>query len=349
MYSANLINILKKNHLGLLKITPLFFIFFLLFKMPPNKTITILGSLNYDLVTTAVTIPGPGETLAASSFTEHNGGKGANQALSCSLLRADESALTVKMIGCVGDDVFGEKLTGFLKSKGVDVSEVKIIKGERTGVATILVDGNGQNRILVYDGANAKVEVEEGRVESDVVVLQNEIPISVVEKVIESSSNDQLVVYNPSPVNTKFDSKLYSKVTCLIVNSVEAGAILGEKFSKEDDPTEALDKIESIARTLDLPKYLLITLGAEGVVYFDNSGSGSKPVHVSSFKPVKPIVDTTGAGDTFLGAVTTQLADGNHIEDAIKFAVRASSIAITRPGAGDSIPTYLEVIDLSHN
>lgn len=335
-------------------------------------TITVVGSLNYDLVTINDRFPEAGETISAQQFETHCGGKGSNQALACCRLRSTDSIgnIKIKMIGCVGPDSFGEELKSALEEAGADISAIMTIpseKGIQTGVATILVDStNGQNRILVYPGANACLTEEQvldqlidknndtTPFKTDAVVLQNEIPVSIVRKVIQtlqdvavsSKTTKPFIMYNPSPIDASFGTDLYQYVDCLIVNSTEAKAIVPEEVSKiltdDDNAEQALQAAEPIAKTLNLPKYLVITLGAAGCVYYINKQNG-KPIHLPACKPPKPVIDTTGAGDTFLGGLTAQLTEGKTIEEALAVALKASSIAVTRKGAGSGIPLFKEL------
>lgn len=334
-------------------------------------TITVVGSLNYDVVTTYDRLPSAGETIPARNFETHNGGKGANQALACSRLRTVSGAsapVSVKMVGCVGDDSFGESLKLSLIKSDVDVSKVKTLDKSTdigTGVATILVDGNtGQNRILVYPGANSRVTKEDviGAVvdtatntfTADTLVLQNEIPVNLVQDIIttvvkaeQSSARRPFIVYNPSPIDPSFETSLYRYIDCLIVNSTEAKAIVphsvGQLLVDDDNAEQALAAAVPISKSLDLPKHLIITLGAAGCVFVDGDDSVPEAKHLAAVKPPGPVIDTTGAGDTFLGAITTQLTEGKTLKQALLVALTASSIAITRMGAGDSIPEYREL------
>jgi ribokinase len=325
-----------------------------------TKNITVIGSLNYDVVTTSSRIPQAGETITATNFETHNGGKGSNQALACAKLRADRAATAVRLVGCVGADTFGDNIKAFLTQNGVNVGSVRTVGGGiSTGVATILVDAaSGQNRILVYPGANAAItetDITQALSSSsggDVVVLQNEIPIKLVEHAIRTASaSNSTIVYNPSPINSDFDISLYHHVSCLLVNSIEAAAIvahepeLAQLITRDDDAEQALAAIGPIAQYLGLPRHIIITLGAQGCVYLDNSAgaAANQPVHIPAKKPANPIIDTTGAGDTFLGGITAQLAEGNDLSHAVNVALSASAIAITRNGAGDSIPDYSEL------
>lgn len=322
-----------------------------------TPTITVIGSLNYDVVTTADRIPNAGETISALGFATHNGGKGSNQALACARLRTSRESANVRIIGCVGDDTFGEKIKEALSEAGVEVGLVKTKTEAPTGVATILVEAaTGQNRILVYPGANALIESEdilqaiEG---TDSVVLQNEIPVAKVAQAMEKvaqlpKDKTPLVVYNPSPIDPSFPTRLYRHVSCLVLNSTEARAIIPDAsvrglLTQDDNAEQALAAIKLIAQSLSLPKYIVITLGAAGCVYYDATKPDQEPVHVPARKPSNPIIDTTGAGDTFLGALTSHLTEGSEIESSIKVALAASSIAITRQGAGDGIPVFSEL------
>lgn len=329
---------------------------------PP--VITVIGSLNYDVVTTYSRLPEAGETILARDFATHNGGKGSNQALACGRLRGSRFSSTasdpiVRMVGCVGADAFGEQVKTALKESGVSVDLVKTCQGSPTGVATILVDAHsGQNRILVFPGANQLIDtadVVSASKLTSTLVLQNEIPVSKVTAAITAaitptpySPEPPLIVYNPSPIDKSFSNKLYSYVTCLVLNSTEAKAIVPDRavralLTVDDDADQALAAIKPIADTLKLPRYIVITLGAAGCVYYNASNPDKAPVHVPAKKPVNPIVDTTGAGDTFLGALTVQLTQGSSLEQAVDVALSASAIAITRKGAGDSIPYFHEL------
>ncbi|VVT46160.1 uncharacterized protein SAPINGB_P001076 [Magnusiomyces paraingens] len=332
-------------------------------------TITVIGSLNYDVVTTYSRLPNAGETVPAKNFETHNGGKGANQALACARLRTKGGqypSVNVKIIGCVGDDTFGCTLKEFLSKSNVDISAVRTLDKSTnigTGVATILVDEkSGQNRILVYPGANSlvsKIDVlcaiidpETNNFNTDSLILQNEIPVSLVQDIIKTTTDRKLgkkpfVIYNPSPIDASFDSNLYKYVECLIVNSTEAKAIVPENVGSllvdDDNAEQALQAAVPIFQALNLPKYLIITLGAAGCVYVDGTVS-LEARHLPAVKPPKPIIDTTGAGDTFLGAIASQLTEDNGLDQALKVALTASSIAITRKGAGDGIPEFRELV-----
>lgn len=325
-------------------------------------SITIVGSLNYDVVTTVSRIPLAGETIAAIDFATHNGGKGANQATACGRLRPSSSTLSVQMVGCIGNDSFGQNLLKSLSAANVNVSPIKTIQNMSTGVATILVEQkSGQNRIMVYPGANCSVTKEivfnaifdssKNSFTTSTIVLQNEIPVTLVQQIItdianfkDNGKNTPFIVYNPSPIDPSFDSSLYKYIDCLVVNSSEAKAIVpenvGKLITKDDDAQQALSAAKPIYDSLNLPSYLIITLGAAGCVYYD---SKSEPTHVPAVKPTAPVIDTTGAGDTFLGALTVQLTEQKTLAHAVNVALAASAIAITRKGASDSIPTFDEL------
>lgn len=341
--------------------------------MPNTRTITVIGSLNYDVVTTSDRLPGPGETIAAKGFETHNGGKGANQALACARLRdtttvteGGVSQVQVRIVGCVGADPFGDRLKSALNEAGVDTALVKTApEGTPTGVATILVDAQtAQNRILVYPGANACVSRDDvvkacegnGVNEGDALVLQNEIPVDQVTAAIrtvaaEAQSQTKpppLIVYNPSPLEPNFPQDLYQHISCLVLNSSEARAIVADEsvralLTNDDDADQALNAIVPISESLKLPRYIVITLGPAGCVYYDAAKPDQKPVHVPAKKPAAPIIDTTGAGDTFLGGLTAHLTHGRSLSEAVDIALAASSIAITRKGAGDGIPLFSEL------
>ncbi|ANB12766.1 Rbk1p [Sugiyamaella lignohabitans] len=312
------------------------------------RDIVVFGSINYDLVTTSKRVPASGETIAASGFKTFHGGKGANQARALRRL-SDKNEITVRMIGRVGNDVFGEELLSGLEKEGIDVSRVEKIKNEPTGTATIIVDeALGENRILVYPGANGTFKVTEETVWDEIrkanfLVLQNEIPVDVVFKAIQVAHDAHItVIYNPSPM-TEIPHEILSKVDLLVLNSTEANAILPDSVATiDDDVDRALIAMKKLQQKLESTS-IIITLGANGSIF---SSPGASPQTFSAAKADK-IVDTTGAGDTFLGAFVSKWSkdprDHNIIPEAISFASAASALAVARPGAADGIPYLREL------
>ncbi|CCE61338.1 hypothetical protein TPHA_0A02550 [Tetrapisispora phaffii CBS 4417] len=330
--------------------------------------ITVVGSLNYDLVTYTNRVPNAGETIRADIFETHTGGKGLNQAIAISKLRQEGSNYLVRMVGNVGQDSFGTELIDILEKNDVDCSNVGRIADVKTGIATILVEKEkGQNRILITEGANGKTiftdsqmnqifKVEQAN-DCEFVVFQHEIPdpCSIMKWLKKHRPNHQ-IIFNPSPFQP-LQKEDWSLIDILIVNEIEAMQIVESIYSKEEAERFA-EKIkkdfidgykvlcqkfqQSIVNTSDNSLgAVIITLGSEGVLFLskDHVTVGYYPA-CSNIE----VIDTTGAGDTFLGAVVTQLYQSISLEQAMKFATTASSITIQHKGAAESIPLYNDVL-----
>lgn len=313
--------------------------------------ITVIGSLNYDLVTTADRIPDGGETVAANSFATYCGGKGANEALALS--RLSHSSQRVAMVGLVGTDSFGDQLLQHLSAEEVDVSNVRRAH-VGTGIATILVDKDGQNRILVYPGANADLTPD--RIVptlwrgSRFILLQNEIPIESNLKVLElAHAQGVKTVYNPSPVKA-IPADYWKRVDYLIVNTREAADIVGHPAAEAMSMVVKLEAQgaswdERLKLADDLLKMgvgtAVVTLGPAGCVFASNAERGYCPAAQAH------VVDTTGAGDTFLAAFVSERAIGLSISDSVKFATKAAAIAVSHKGAASSVPFLHEVLNYS--
>lgn len=305
------------------------------------KTITVLGSINYDLVTRTERVPEGGETIHARAFDTHHGGKGANQALAARRLSPVE-AVNVRMVGRLGDDAFGKELHDSMSAEHIDMSSVAVVPGERTGVATIIVEENtGENRILVYFGANGRFTVDDidqsTFADTDILILQNEVPFEVVEKALKlAAASNIATIYNPSPVR-ELPPKLLKSVTYLIVNESEAQYLCkaGSSAGSATDPKGMLPQLHALGAA-----NVIVTHGGDGSYYHSASGD-------SGFVPatkVDRVVDTTGAGDTFLGGLASQLVLGKALPAAIGFASKAAAIAVTREGAAEGIPHLSEVL-----
>lgn len=322
-------------------------------------SITVIGSLNYDLVTFTNVVPEGGETIQANSFENHLGGKGLNEALASARLLPKSKRSSVRMIGNVGNDSFGKELRSSLIDVGVNVEYVKVIEGKSSGVAVILVEeDSGENRILITPGANGELKptVEEYETyfplestsssDKHFVVLQNEFP-NPIETINWIKTNRPLIniAYNPSPYKHELVSEsVFSQIDLLILNEGEArdaAETLNVDFNKDEKDFEAVAlKLHGLINQ-DNVSTVVITLGSKGCLFV--SGKDAKEcIFVPSVK-VDKVVDTTGAGDTFFGGIVLQLSLGANTQEAIEFATIASSITIRSKGAAESIPTLEDV------
>ncbi|KAK9480859.1 Ribokinase-like protein [Lipomyces japonicus] len=315
--------------------------------------VTILGSLNYDLVTFTSKVPLGGETILSDSFATHCGGKGANQALAVRRLSSPDT-VEVRMVGRVGKDAFGVELKDGLENAGVDVSLVEEIEG-KSGVAVIIVERSGENRILVSAGANGTFVpdditsnlfmTDKGKL-TDYLVLQNELPLPVIYRAIElGHAKGVNIVYNPSPMDSSvLTSGIIKKISYLIVNETELSQLIGVEISNEDiqDHERLIKKIRTLYDKFLFSRTVIVTLGGKGVIAFTNKGES---FYIQAFEAEK-VVDTTGAGDSFLGAFVGAVADGKNVKVAIERGAAAGAIAVSREGAADSIPFLEETREL---
>ncbi len=297
--------------------------------------IVIIGSVNMDLVLRVPRMPLPGETLAGDKFMTIPGGKGANQAVACARLAAPGTS--VAMVACVGDDAFGSQMRDSITACGIDDRYIDDVAGEATGIASIMVDANAQNSIVIAAGANGRLDVE--RIErarplieqASIVLLQLEVPMPTVIHSIElAHALGKTVVLNPAPAQA-LPRELLQKIDYLILNEIEA-AMLAEEQS-EDIPLLAR-KLHALGA-----RNVVVTLGEKGV---HGSFSDGQQRHLPARKV--QAVDTTAAGDTFIGGFIGAIAQGRDQFDAIAYAQAAAALSVTRVGAQTSIPTRDEVV-----
>lgn len=293
--------------------------------------IVVVGSLNLDLVASVARLPAPGETVLATSYAEHAGGKGANQAVA-----AARAGGRVAMVGRVGGDDAGTRLRDGLAAEGIDVSEVRAVDAS-TGRALIEVDDDGQNRIVVVPGANHAWGPDdlphEALARADVAVLQREVPDAVVaEAVRRAAAAGARVVLNLAPAGEVAAASLRD-VDVLVVNESEAAALLHEtEAAVARAPGDAAQRLARRVRG-----DVVVTLGAEGATHAGRSGDGRAPgVPVTA-------VDTTGAGDAFVGALAARLDEGAGLAEAVRFACAAGAEAATREGAQPSLPVRADI------
>ncbi|GAA4588854.1 ribokinase [Planotetraspora phitsanulokensis] len=285
--------------------------------------ISVFGSANMDLVAYTARAPRRGETVAGRAFATIPGGKGANQATAAARAGAD-----VAFFGAVGDDAFGPVMRRGLESAGVDVRGLRTVPGS-SGIAQIVVDDDGSNSIIVIPGANGSVtgaSAEDLEVigRSDALLLQLELPIAAV--VATARAARAPVVLTPSPVR-ELPRELLDAVALIVPNEHEARAITGRA-----DPEEALDAL------LERVPEAVVTLGSEGALYGSRGGERLRVPAV----PVRA-VDTTAAGDTFVGALCVARAEGRSNAEALRFAATAAALSVQREGASTSMPTRAEI------
>lgn len=296
--------------------------------------VVIVGSLNMDLVTRAPRLPRAGETLAGQSFVTVPGGKGANQAVAAARLGA-----SVAMIGCVGDDAYGEQLRAALLAEGVDCQAVTPVTGESTGVALIVVDDSSQNAIVIVAGGNGHVTAsvvdsfDALLSQAEVIICQLEVPLDTVGHVLKRGHElGKTVILNPAPASGPLPPQWFAWIDYLIPNESEAAALTGLPV----DSTASADAAASALLAAGVSK-VIVTLGEQGALFASKSRSEHFPA-----PKVQPI-DTTAAGDTFVGGFAAALADGKSESDAIRFGQIAAALSVTRSGAQPSIPTFAEV------
>lgn len=295
--------------------------------------IVVIGSCNTDMVITTDQLPKPGETVLGRNFKMFSGGKGANQAVAAARLGGD-----VSFIAKVGDDLFGKQSIKKYKDEGIDVKHIFLDTQLPTGVALIIVDQNGENCIAVASGANAALEfthIENAKeiIENAAILLmQLEIPIETVEYAAQLAYKKGIrVVLNPAPAVLLSD-ELLKCLYAIIPNKTEAEILSGIKISDWDSAKQAANIISSKGVEI-----VVITLGENGALIKD----GSNYYNILGNKV--NVVDTTAAGDTFCGAFCVGISEGLSIQDTVKMANKAASIAVSREGAQASIPFRKEI------
>lgn len=314
--------------------------------MGKKPRILVVGSFVMDVIATTERIPPSGQTLYGKEFHMAPGGKGANQALQCARLGAD-----VTMMGCVGDDLFGQKLLETPRKAGVDVSHVVVRPGISSGVGHVtleVTEHTAQNRIIVIPGANGTLVPDEllwikDEIHTyDMVMLQLEIPLEVNRAVARWAKEAGVpVMLNPAPA-TELDDELLGLVTYLTPNEQEASMETGLPLGT-DENGPCRDDLQKIAAALWTKgvEHVIITLG----------GSGSAVVGADSIRYIPcvhmdHVADPTAAGDSFVAALSVGLAVGLSQEAALAFANHTAAITVSRMGAMPSLPTLEEVITL---
>ena len=295
--------------------------------------IAVVGSLNMDLVVRAPHMPIPGETVIGSDFRTIPGGKGANQAVAAARLGAE-----VTLIGRVGDDDFGRAQLRNLGELSIDTTHVVVDSEAATGIALITLDANGQNSIVLAPGANMRLTKEDinaaqgAIVWSDVLVLQLENPLEVVVHAIDIAYAEGVkVILNPAPARS-IPKETLAKLDYLIPNESETALLTGIEVADLDSAKEAAERLreEGVGT-------VILTLGDRGAFL----SSAKESVHIPGYEV--EVVDTTAAGDAFVGGLAVALAQGQNLAEVVRYANAAGALAVTRLGAQPSLPTRQEV------
>jgi len=298
-----------------------------------RSRIMVIGSLNMDLVVISPRHPQIGETILGNSFATYPGGKGANQAIAAARLGA-----SVQMVGSIGQDGFGQDLHNNLMANNVDCRYLIVSAGVSSGTALITVDQQGRNTIIVVPGANHHLlpqdieNIEDAMSETGLVVLQMEIPLETVwESILLARKHAVPVLLNPAPANPIPD-EILDGLDYLIPNESELGLLTGM-------PTATLMEIKQASQVLLTKgvKRVILTRGEQGCFYLDHE----KEIVLPAFQ-VQP-VDTTAAGDAFIGGFASSLMTTDSIHTALKTGSAAGALAATKAGAQTSLPSRLEL------
>ena len=295
--------------------------------------VVVAGSINMDVVAAAERHPRIGETVAGHSVMYSPGGKGANQAVAAAKLGASTA-----LIGRLGHDGFGAQLRAFLTGQGVDLAAVKDSTGASTGTAIITL-AKADNTIVVIPGANAEVGADDvaqaALSPGDAAVSQFEIPQATISAFFErAKSAGATTILNPAPASA-FGGGLFALVDVLVLNETELGFLAGVELGDAPSPQQVKDAVQILNPRSD--QTICVTLGARGAVAV--TGGEARLVEGRAVKAV----DTTGAGDCFVGALAARLSQGAPMAEAIGYANLAASISVQRMGAGPSMPTAEEV------
>jgi ribokinase len=293
----------------------------------------VAGSINMDVVATAERHPRIGETVTGDAVLYFPGGKGANQAVAAAKLGAPTA-----LIGRLGNDAFGDELKAFLAAQGVDLSFVQQTSEAHTGTALITI-ANADNTIVAVPGANALVSAADvaapAFAKGDIAVSQFEIPLYTISAFFERArAAGATTILNPAPA-IEPKPELLGLVDILILNETELGLLAKTGLHDTDDPARFLEAARSLQTSQD--KTVCVTLGRRGALALIDGKPLVIPGHSAK------ALDTTGAGDCFVGAVAAQLAAGKSIADALHYANAAASICVQRMGAAPSMPTAAEV------
>lgn len=308
--------------------------------MLDRRPIVVVGSINMDLVCRVRQMPAPGQTVMGGDLSTVPGGKGANQAVAAARLGG-----RVKMVGRVGEDDFGSRLLNGLKQHGVNTSHVQITEGTASGCAMILVDGSGENSIVVSPGANGKVTpadidgAEDAIVDAACVLVQLEIPMEAVARACEMARRHGVpVIVDPAPAPQQRLPAALLQADVLTPNETEAEALL--QLSRDENSGDRLRDPKQIAADLLAagPGMVLLKLGARGALAMTRDGQ-IEQVDCAKVQ----VVDTTAAGDAFTAGYAVGLSEGLSLPDRLRLASAAGTLACTKFGAQPALPLRAEV------
>jgi ribokinase len=301
---------------------------------PKRKIVTVVGSINLDLVVQTRFLPKPGQTILGTTLERIPGGKGANQAVAASRLGS-----VVRMIGRLGDDAASQILRQQLEANGVDTGDIPETHGVTSGTAIIVVEETGQNTIIVVPGANAQLTCEDirmaerGIATSDLLLVQLETPQETIASALRvARENKVFSVLNAAPMPENIEIEL-SLADLLCINETEAVHLVGFPIHSAEDALRAAKELRCKGALR-----IVITLGAMGAVGLDVDGQSH---HAPAFQ-VKA-VDATAAGDAFVAALGLALVQGATLPEAMKQGNAAGAVTASRPGAQPSLPTLEEL------
>ncbi|MRT43236.1 ribokinase [Enterobacteriaceae bacterium RIT702] len=301
--------------------------------MTTSAKLAVLGSINADHILNLAHFPRPGETVIGKQYQIAFGGKGANQAVAAGRAGAD-----IAFIACVGADDIGDRIRQQLQQDRIDTAPVETVADESTGVAMIFVNGEGENNIGIYSGANAALtparvaQHQQVIADADALLMQLESPLeSVLAAAKIARAQQTQVILNPAPA-TALSDELLALIDIITPNETEAEILTGIAVKSDEDAARAAAALHAKGIAT-----VLITLGRRGV-WLSEQGNG---VRIPGFSV--QAIDTIAAGDTFNGAFITARLEGVPMHDAVRFAHAAAAIAVTRPGAQPSVPWRTEI------
>jgi ribokinase len=301
----------------------------------PSAGILVVGSLNLDIVMRVPRMPEPGETLASEQSAVHCGGKGANQAVACARLGAP-----VSMIGLAGTDAAGQTLRDQLELEGVDCENVGRTPAGPSGIAVVMVTANGENRITLAPGANALLTPDHIQSaatafqRAKLLLCQLETPMETVESAVAHAKRAGVtVILNAAPAPAlPLAAALLGTLDYLVVNEIEATSLTGIAVHNVEDARRAARWLRD-----EGARHVIVTLGASGAVVM----APDQDFHVPAM--ATPVVDTTAAGDTFIGGLAVGLMEGRSLSEAVSVGINAAAICVSRAGAQSSMPLRREV------